>query len=152
MELLWLNKFFYWPLTPFHTKVNRTRTRTNESKISSVADPGCFPRILIFSIPDPGSFFHPGSTASNYFSILTQKIVSKLSEKWSGLFIPDSDPGFFTHSGSRGPKRHRIPDPQHCIYRRMNISGATPAGWPTWTWPGIHHPQSINAPENPSSL
>ncbi len=54
-------------------------------------------------IPDP-NFFHPGSrtqgqkdsgsgSASKNLSILTQKIVSKLSEKWSGMFIPDPDPG-----------------------------------------------------------
>jgi hypothetical protein len=39
----------------------------------SVADPGCLSRIRIFSIPDSGS-------ASKNLSILTQKIVSKLSE------------------------------------------------------------------------
>ncbi len=43
-------------------------------------------------IPDP-SFFHPGSASRN-LSILTQKKVSKLSEIWSGLFIPDPDPDF----------------------------------------------------------
>jgi hypothetical protein len=45
-------------------------------KFCSVADPGFefFPsRIRIFSIPDPGS-------ASKNLSILTQKMVSKLSE------------------------------------------------------------------------
>jgi hypothetical protein len=39
----------------------------------SVADPGCLSRIQIFSNPDHGS-------ASKNLSILTQKIVSKLSE------------------------------------------------------------------------
>ncbi len=42
-------------------------------------------RIQIFSIANPGS-------ASKNLSILTQKIYSKLSEIWSGLFIPDPDP------------------------------------------------------------
>jgi hypothetical protein len=53
--------------------------------VPSVADPGClsririFPsRIRIFLIPDP-NFSHPGSASKN-LSILTQKIVSKLSE------------------------------------------------------------------------
>jgi hypothetical protein len=41
--------------------------------ISSVVDPGCLSRIQIVSIPHPGS-------ASKNLSILTQKIVSKLSE------------------------------------------------------------------------
>ncbi len=42
-------------------------------------------------------------------------MVSKLSEIWCGLFIPDTDPEFFNHPGSRiqGSERHRIPDPQH---------------------------------------
>ncbi len=64
-------------------------------------------------IPDP-NFYYPGSLirtfpipdpgyASKNFSILTQKIVSKLSEIWSGLFIPDPDP-ILTYPGSRGQK------------------------------------------------
>ncbi len=79
-------------------------------------------------------FFHLGS-ASNNLSILTQTLVSKLSEIWSRLIIPDSDPGsgscFFTHPGSRTQwsKRHRIPDPdpQHCIFYgvRRTLAGST---------------------------
>ncbi len=45
--------------------------------------------------PDPVS-------ASKNLSTLTQKIVSKLSEIWSGFFIPDPDPDFLPS---------RIPDP-----------------------------------------
>jgi hypothetical protein len=65
----------------------------------------------MFSIPDP-NFFLPGSASKN-LSILIQKIVSKLSEIWSGLSIPDPDPDFITHPGSwiHGSERHRIPDP-----------------------------------------
>jgi hypothetical protein len=44
-------------------------------------------RIRIFSILDPGY-------ASKNLSILTQKMVSKLLEIRSGLFIPDPDPDF----------------------------------------------------------
>jgi hypothetical protein len=46
----------------------------------SVADPGCLLRIknLNFFHPDP-IFFHPGSASKN-FSILIQKIVSKIWE------------------------------------------------------------------------
>ncbi len=75
-----------------------------------------YPRsqIRFFPIPDP-NFFHPGSASKN-LSILTQKIVSKLSEIWSGLSILDSNPGswFFTHPGSRaqGSKRQWIQDPR----------------------------------------
>ncbi len=43
--------------------------------------------IRIFFIPDSG-------TTSENLSILPQKIDSKLSEIWSGLFIPDRDPDF----------------------------------------------------------
>ncbi len=43
-----------------------------------------FRMCLFFSIPDPGS-------TPKHFCILTQKIVSKLSEIWSRLFIPDPD-------------------------------------------------------------
>ncbi len=53
-------------------------------------------------IPDP-NFFHPGSGSKN-LRILTQKIVSALSDIWSGLFIPDPDPDFFRHHGSRDQK------------------------------------------------
>ncbi len=87
-ELLWLNKFFYWPLTRTHTRIQNIQCWES----------GVF-------TPDP-NFNHPGS-ASNNLSILTQKIVSKLSEIWSGLFIPDSDPDFFTQPGSRGKKGTR---------------------------------------------
>ncbi len=68
---------------------------------SSVADLGCLSRI-----PDP-NFFHPGSRVQGEkdsripdpyshqrISILTQKVVSKLSEIWSGMFIPDPDLDF----------------------------------------------------------
>jgi hypothetical protein len=59
----------------------------------------------------PGSeFFHPGSrvkkfpdpgSASKNLSIFNQKIVSKLSEASSGMFIRIL---IFTHPGSRGQK------------------------------------------------
>jgi hypothetical protein len=73
---------------------------------------------------DPGSeYFHPGSEyfhpGSEFFPSRIpdphqpQKIVSKLLEILSGLFIPDLDPGFLPIPYP-GVKRHRIPDPQHC--------------------------------------
>ncbi len=85
--------------------------------------------IRIFSIPDPGStrFLDLGSASKN-FSILTQKIVSKLSEILSGMFIPDPGSWFFTHPGSQiqGSKRHRItdPDPQHWLWTCVSLGGA----------------------------
>ena len=72
-----------------------------------------------FSIPDAES----GSRVKkiqdplqrlNVFVI--QKVVSKLWEIWSGMFILDPGSRFFTHPGSRDQKsikKHWIPDPQH---------------------------------------
>jgi hypothetical protein len=80
-------------------------------------------------IPDPDSnFFHPGSRvkkiprsgyATKNLSILTQKIVSQQSRNYD----PESSSRFFTHPGSRGQKRHRIPDPdpQHSIYELLRV-------------------------------
>jgi|694.fasta_scaffold144909_1 hypothetical protein len=72
---------------------------------------------MFFFIPDPGSEFFPSRIRIKDLSILTQKIVSELSEIWSRLIIPDPDPVFFTRPGSliQGSKRHRIPypGPQH---------------------------------------
>ncbi len=54
-------------------------------------------------IPDL-NFYHPYlGSASKKLTILTQKIISKLSYD-SGLFIPDPDPDFFTQPGSRSLK------------------------------------------------
>ncbi len=52
---------------------------------------------------------YPGSRIRiNEFKHFNQKIVSKLTEIRSGLFVPDPDPGsgswVFTHPGSRGQK------------------------------------------------
>ncbi len=55
-------------------------------------------------IPDP-NFFHPGSASKN-LGVLAEKMVSKLKEIWSGLFISDLGSGSWlsTHPGSRGQK------------------------------------------------
>jgi hypothetical protein len=69
-------------------------------------------------VPDPGSKRFPdpvSGSASKNLSILTQKIVSKLSIIWSKMFIADTDPGSWFFYPSRTPdpgvKRHRIPVP-----------------------------------------
>ncbi len=56
-------------------------------------------------IPDP-TFFHPESTSKIISIFLTPKNVFKLSEIWSGLFIPESGSGSwcFTPLGSRCQK------------------------------------------------
>ncbi len=112
---------------PFPQRVRLLLGSLSPSKfgdeISSFADPGCLSQISdpeseffpsqipdsgskIFPswIPDPRSkFFHPGSALKN-LSILTKKMVSQLSEKWSGFSTPNPDPGsgswHFTHPGS----------------------------------------------------
>ncbi len=63
-------------------------------------------RIRFFFILDHGS-------ASKNLSILNQKNVSKLSEIWSGLFIPDLDrgSGFFYPSWIPDPGVKKAPDP-----------------------------------------
>jgi hypothetical protein len=72
-------------------------------------------------IPDPESdFFHPGSRVKkipdprNESEFLALNIFPKLSEKFSGMFIPDTGSGFVP-SLIQGSKKHRIPnpDPQH---------------------------------------
>jgi hypothetical protein len=79
-------------------------------------------------ISDP-TFFHPGSrirtvsipdlgTASKNLSILTQKkwfLSSRKYDPGCSSRIPDPDADFLSipDPGSRGSKRHRIPDPQH---------------------------------------
>ncbi len=76
----------------------------------SVPDPN-------FSVPDP-NFFHPGSQIRiKELSIFTWKIVSKLLELWSGLFIPDPDPGSRVQKGTGS--RIRI---------RNTASGSFPTG------------------------
>ncbi len=80
-------------------------------------------------IPDT-NFFHPGFLIKGQKDSririqikkklkLTQKNFSKLSEIWSGMFIPDPDPG----TGSPDPEP--TSDPQHWlyIYRMMRNYG-----------------------------
>jgi hypothetical protein len=68
-------------------------------------------------------FSHPGSRIQGQknlwsririkeFKYFNPKIVSKLSKIWSGMIIPDPDLDFIPipDPGSRGSKRHRIPD------------------------------------------
>ncbi len=78
-----------------------------------VADPGCLSRIRIFSIQDPGSRIQgqkDSGSASKNSSILPQKIVSKLSEIWSGLFIL-----IFYPSRIPDPMVKKAPDPGYWI-------------------------------------
>jgi hypothetical protein len=86
------------PLSPSGVVV--TKTKIWEQCCGS----GCLLPGFQFRIPDPKIF--PSRFRIKYFN---QIIVSKL---WSGLFIPDPDPGsgFFIHPRSRirGSKRHRI--------------------------------------------
>ncbi len=83
-------------------------------------------------IPKPGSkFFHTGSEffpsriRIKEFKYFKPKIVTKLSEIWSRLFIPDPDPGFLPilDPGSRGKKgtgsQISDPDPKHILLQRF---------------------------------
>ncbi len=82
----------------------------DESQLISVADLGC-----LFRIPNTNIFHHgsrvkkiPGSASKN-LSIITQKIVSNLSEIWAKMFIPDPDLDFYlSRIPDSGSKRHWI--------------------------------------------
>jgi hypothetical protein len=84
------------------------------SWLGSSGDIGCFSRKYTVGtrcwkccgsgmfVTDPGfEFFHPGSTV--------KKIADSVSHRKDFLSFPDPDPG------SRGKKKHRIPDLQHCL-------------------------------------
>jgi hypothetical protein len=58
-------------------------------------------------LPDPDSYIVKQSSVADPGCILTQEIVSKLSEIWFGMFIPDPDLDFYP-SRIQGSKRHRI--------------------------------------------
>ncbi len=76
-------------------------------------------------IPGSGSeFFYPGSWVKKapenpdpqQRTFLTQKIETKVSKIWSGMFIPDPESQIWSFSiPDPGVKKHRIPDqdPQH---------------------------------------
>jgi hypothetical protein len=94
---------------------------------SSVADPVCFSRIRMFSIPDP-KFFQPGSASKN-LSILTPKNWFLSSWKYSRVIHPGSGSRFLPVRIG-GSKRHWIPDPQHwlqVIYFAFRIPSVTVA-------------------------
>ncbi len=75
--------------------------------LSSVSDPGCLSRIRIFPSRNQGQ---KDSGSGSHL------ILSKLSEIWSGMFIPDPDFDFLPIP--EGSKRHRIPDPQPCFSKK----------------------------------
>ncbi len=85
--------------------------------ITRVADPGCLSRIRICSIPDSGSkrFLDPDPHASKTSNILTPKNFFQAL----GNIHPTSGSWFFYHSRIQGWKRHRIPDPQICLYLKF---------------------------------
>jgi hypothetical protein len=81
----------------------------------SVADLGCLSRTPDTNFLQPGFRIQdqkdPGSAAaSKSLSILTQKSVPKISEIWSGMFIPDPDLTFY-QSRIRNPGVKKAPDP-----------------------------------------
>ncbi len=93
-------------------QTDRERETERENEGFSVMDPECLfipdpnvfhlgSRFRILPIPDPGFAWKKIN-----LSILTQKLVSKPSEIWSGLIIPDSDPVFLPipDPGFRGQK------------------------------------------------
>jgi hypothetical protein len=92
-----------------------------------IADSGC-----LYRIPDP-NFVHPESRIQDQKDpgppdrhqrievFLTQKTVSMLSEKLSGMVNPDPGSGFFPIPDP-GVKKHRIPDPGVPQHYRKSIN------------------------------
>ncbi len=75
---------------------------------NSVADPGCLSLSWIFPIPDPVKMA-PDLYQQKSLSIFNpRKIVTRLSEIWSTMFIPDAD--FFARIWIF-PFRIRVLDP-----------------------------------------
>ncbi len=117
---------------------------------TTVVDPGCLSRIRNFflsRIQGQKDFrIRIRIKELQYFNL---KIVSKLSEIWSGMFIPDPDL-FFLPIPDPGIKKAPDPDPQHwwtktkrLWYLKWLIGGSSlfspgPGGWncgPRGTWP-----------------
>jgi hypothetical protein len=106
------------------TPVAEERCRPTEKKFWGS---GMFIRDPKFSIPDPGS-------ALKNLSILTQKIVSTLSEI-------RYDPGcssrirILIFTGSRGPKRHRIPNPSESVIFYLTMYQCSESAGFVIRWP-----------------
>ncbi len=67
-------------------------------------------------IPDLGSRIRIRIKEFKYFN--PEQIVSKLSEIWSGLFIPDPDPDFLPIPDP-GIKKALDPYPQNCFFNSL---------------------------------
>ncbi len=67
-----------------------------------------------------------GQFSKRIIERFTQKIVTKLSKIW--VWDPGSGNNLFRFPDPGVPKRHRIPDPQHCLGRvRGYVGGGIPA-------------------------
>ncbi len=121
-------------------------------------NPGCLYRIPDpnFSIPDPGSKRLGSRIRNPHQSIFfNPKIVSKLTEIWYGMFIPDPDLDFLPNQDLgfwiQGSKRHRIPDPdpQHWLpvppyrYRLCHTSSPIPVFRSTMVFIPLIHQVSV---------
>ncbi len=72
-----------------------------------------YPRIRLFPSLIPGQKDSGSRIRIKEFTY-SRTIVSKLSKIWYGMLIPDPDLDFLPIL-DQGSKRHRIPDPQHCL-------------------------------------
>jgi hypothetical protein len=87
-----------------------------------------YPRIRIFSIPDPGSQIQFRILVKK-FKYFNPKMVSKLSEIWSGMFVPDPDLDF---SPIPDPGVKKAPDPGSGS-ATLQV-GALKVPWPEFKW------------------
>ncbi len=98
---------------------------------SSVADPGCLSRIRLFSIPDPGSELFPSWIRIKEFKYFNPKkwfLSSRKYDPGCSSRVPDPDADFLPIPDP-GSKRHRIPDPQHCLVVGIKFISGSEDTW-----------------------
>jgi hypothetical protein len=100
--------------------------------------------VIIFFIPDPGSGSEHFSSRINYI-----KRGMKSKNYLFSCFLWFQEEVFkvkkITHPGSgsriQGVKKHRIPDPQHCVqvlYVLSSVADSNPVGSrPSWSDPDV---------------
>ncbi len=90
-----------------------------------------YPGSEFFPIPDPGS-------ASKNLDILTQKIVSNLSEIWSKIFIRDPDPDLGFYSSRIQDQKGKT---QYLFFTKICGAGEIPQYVDLLANPRLPHPR-----------
>ncbi len=103
-----------WPPFPIRIRIQNSQINADpcRSWIYNTGENQCCGSGMF--IPHPSRIPDPVSATKN-LSILTQKIVSTLSEIWSELFIPDPDPVDPSRIPDPGSRGQKAPDPGSSI-------------------------------------